>query len=35
MPNASIRFARGVSEVWTPEHLIPLRDAVREHRRGE
>lgn len=30
MPYASISFARGVSEVRTPEHLIPLRTRVRE-----
>ncbi len=33
MPGASVRFARGVSQVWTPEHLIPLRERVRtEHK---
>src|SRR3954452_24085565 len=30
MPDASVRFARGVSEVRTPEHLIPLRTSVRK-----
>jgi hypothetical protein len=30
MPDAAIRLARGVSEVRTPEHLIPLRTQVRE-----
>ena len=33
MPDASVRFARGVSQVWTPDDLIPLREYVRsEHR---
>ncbi|AHC27880.1 MULTISPECIES: hypothetical protein [Mycobacteriaceae] len=32
MPDASVRFAQGVSNVWTPEHLVALRDIVRrEH----
>jgi len=30
MPDAAIRFARGVSQVWTPEHLVPLRTTVRK-----
>jgi hypothetical protein len=30
MPDAAIRFARGVDRVWTPEHLVPLRTIVRE-----
>lgn len=35
MPAASIRFARGVSQVRTPEHLIPLRTRVRSKHGGE
>jgi hypothetical protein len=34
MPDASIRFARGVSEVRTPEHLIDLRTRIRSDHRG-
>jgi hypothetical protein len=30
MPSAAVRFARGVSSVRTPEHLVPLRTFVRE-----
>jgi hypothetical protein len=30
MPDAAIRFARGVDTVWTPEHLVPLRTTVRQ-----
>lgn len=30
MPNGSIAFARGISQVWTPEEFIPLRTHVRE-----
>ena len=30
MPDAAIRFARGVGSVWTPEHLVPLRTRVRQ-----
>ena len=30
MPDAAVQFARGVSEVRTPQHLIPLRTFVRE-----
>jgi hypothetical protein len=30
MPDAAIRFARGVDRVWTPEHLVPLRTTVRQ-----
>jgi hypothetical protein len=34
MPDAAIDFARGVSTVRTPEHLVPLRERVRsEHLR--
>lgn len=32
MPDAAVRFARGVGQVWTPEHLVPLRTRVREKR---
>lgn len=35
MPEGSIRFARGVSKVWTPDHLVPLRTRVRDQHRGE
>ncbi|MBN3507683.1 hypothetical protein JYB55_02380 [Mycolicibacterium septicum] len=35
MPDAAIRFARGVSQVWTPEHLVPLRTIVRKRHSGE
>jgi hypothetical protein len=35
LPEASIKFARGVSHVRTPEHLIPLRTEVRETHRGQ
>jgi hypothetical protein len=35
MPDAAIRLARGVAQVWTPEHLVPLREAVRENHRGQ
>jgi hypothetical protein len=30
MPDAAVRFARGVDRVWTPEHLVPLRTIVRQ-----
>ncbi len=30
MPDAAIRFAREVSDVWTPDHLVPLRTTVRQ-----
>ena len=30
MPDAAIGFARGVSNVWTPDHLVPLRTTVRQ-----
>ena len=30
MPDAAVRFARGVGQVWTPEHLVPLRARVRQ-----
>jgi hypothetical protein len=29
MPDAAVSFARSVSEVRTPEHLVPLRTLVR------
>ena len=35
MPDAAIRFARGVSEVWTPKHLVPLRTNVRQQHAGQ
>jgi hypothetical protein len=35
MPDEAIRFARGVSHVWTPEHLVPLREEVRANHRGQ
>lgn len=35
MPDAAIQFARGVSEVRTPEHLIPLRTEVRTRHSAE
>lgn len=35
MPDAAIRFARGVSEVRTPEHLVPLRTRVRARHGAE
>lgn len=35
MPDAAIRFARDVSQVWTPEHLVSLREHVRTERRGD
>jgi hypothetical protein len=31
MPDGSVRFARGVSFVTTPDHLVPLRSTVRQH----
>jgi hypothetical protein len=35
MPDAAIRFARDVSEVQTPQHLVPLRTEVRTKHRGQ
>lgn len=35
MPDAAKRFARGVSSVHTPDHLVPLRTMVRERHRAE
>jgi hypothetical protein len=35
MPDAAIRLAREISEVRTPEHLIPLRTEVRKKHRGQ
>lgn len=35
MPDAAIRFARDVSEVRTPSHLVPLREDVRKNHRGQ
>src|SRR6266508_3871265 len=35
MPDAAIRFARDISQVWTPEHLLPLRENVRTNHRGQ
>lgn len=34
MPDPSIRLARDVSEVRTPEHLVPLRTHVRSKHRA-
>lgn len=34
MSDASVAFARGVSQVWTPEEFIPLRTQVREKHRA-
>lgn len=35
MPDAAIRVAQGVSQVWTPEHLVPLRDLVRDRHHAD
>jgi hypothetical protein len=35
MPDAAVGFARGVGQVWTPEHLVPLRTSVRQHHRAQ
>jgi hypothetical protein len=35
MPDAAIRFARGVGWVNTPEDFMPLRDRVRENNQGQ
>jgi hypothetical protein len=35
MPEAAVRFARGVSKVWTPEHLVELRTRVRSDHRSD
>lgn len=35
MPDAALTFARGVSEVHTPNHLIPLREQTRNKHRRE
>lgn len=35
LPDAALDFARRVSEVRTPQHLIQLREQVRERHRGE
>jgi hypothetical protein len=35
MPPGSVTFARGVGNVWTPEHLVPLRDHVRKDHREQ
>jgi hypothetical protein len=35
MPDASVRFARGTSSVWTPAHLVPLRTLVRRKHHAE
>jgi hypothetical protein len=35
MPDAAIRLAHDISQVWTPEHLVPLRDDVRKNHRGQ
>jgi hypothetical protein len=31
MPYAAVRFAQGVGQVWTPNHLVPLRTNVRDN----
>ena len=35
LPIAALAFARGVSEVRTPEHLVHLREVVRRQHRSE
>jgi hypothetical protein len=35
MPDAAVRFAQGVGQVWTPEHLVPLRTSVRQNHGGQ
>ncbi|HEY2949779.1 MAG TPA: hypothetical protein VGJ53_15510 [Micromonosporaceae bacterium] len=35
MPPASLSFARSVSNVWPPDHLVNLREMVRKHYRGD
>lgn len=35
MPDAAVRFARGVSIVQTPAHLVALRTFVRERHASE
>ncbi|GFG65522.1 hypothetical protein MKUB_30120 [Mycobacterium kubicae] len=35
MPDAAIRFAQGIGQVWTPEHLVPLRTRVRQQHAGQ
>lgn len=35
MPDAAIYFAMGTDTVWTPEHLVPLRETVRTKRKAE
>ncbi|HEY3007872.1 MAG TPA: hypothetical protein VGJ63_07375 [Micromonosporaceae bacterium] len=35
MPPASLSLARGVPDVWPPEHLVNLREMVRKHYRGD
>lgn len=35
MPAGSVGFARGVGEVRTPDHLVPLRDRVRTQHGGD
>lgn len=35
MPDAAVRFARGVSHVSTPDHLVPLRTLVRTKHSAE
>ncbi|PWR12621.1 hypothetical protein DKT69_23410 [Micromonospora sicca] len=34
-PTAALDYAQGVSEVRTPEHLVPLREVVRRQNRSE
>ncbi|MDP1850772.1 MAG: hypothetical protein Q8K79_23475 [Solirubrobacteraceae bacterium] len=35
LPDAAVRFARGISQVWTPGHLVPLRGRVRTDHRSD
>jgi hypothetical protein len=35
MPDTAIRFARNVSEVRTPRHLLSLREDIRKNHRGQ
>lgn len=35
MPDAAIFFAQGTETVWTPEHLVPLRDLVRTNHKPQ
>jgi hypothetical protein len=35
MPPGSVIFARAIDHVWTPEHLVPLRERVRRENGAE